>query len=225
MKIDLHCHTEASADCITPIELIPQRCLQQGIRIQAITDHDEIWGAQEVQKLVRNDPKLELEIIVGEEVMTNMGEIIGLFLNEKIEPGLSPEETVRQIRAQGGLVLLPHGFDPIKRFRLKDSAREAIAQDIDIVETYNARISNLKWNQAAADWAEAHDLPTSAGSDAHLLADIGAAWLEAPFELVNTPQDLLHSLQQGVPTGIWTHPVQAFLLKQWHRLLSRLGLK
>lgn len=225
MKIDLHCHTEASADCITPIELIPQRCLEQGIRIQAITDHDEIWGAQEVQKLVRNDPELELEIIVGEEVMTNMGEIIGLFLNEKIEPGLSPEETVRQIRAQGGLVLLPHGFDPIKRFRLKDSAREAIAQDIDIVESYNARISNLKWNQAAADWAEAHDLPVSAGSDAHLLTDIGAAWLEAPFELVNTPQDLLHSLQQGVPTGIWTHPVQAFLQKQWHRLLSRLGLK
>lgn len=225
MKIDLHCHTEASADCITPIELIPQRCLEQGIRIQAITDHDEIWGAQEVQKLVRNNPELELEIIVGEEVMTNMGEIIGLFLNEKIEPGLSPEETVRQIRAQGGLVLLPHGFDPIKRFRLKDSAREAIAQDIDIVESYNARISNLKWNQAAADWAGAHDLPVSAGSDAHLLTDIGAAWLEAPFELVNTPQDLLHSLQQGVPTGIWTHPVQAFLQKQWHRLLSRLGLK
>lgn len=225
MKIDLHCHTEASADCITPIELIPQRCLEQGIRIQAITDHDEIWGAQEVQKLVRNNPELELEIIVGEEVMTNMGEIIGLFLNEKIEPGLSPEETVRQIRAQGGLVLLPHGFDPIKRFRLKDSAREAIAQDIDIVESYNARISNLKWNQAAADWAEAHDLPVSAGSDAHLLTDIGAAWLEAPFELVNTPQHLLHSLQQGVPTGIWTHPVQAFLQKQWHRLLSRLGLK
>lgn len=224
MKIDLHCHTEVSADCITPLELIPTRCLQQGIRIQGITDHDEISGALELQEMVRNDPDLELVIIVGEEVMTNMGEIIGLFLKERIEPGLSPQETVRQIKEQDGLVLLPHGFDPLKRFRLKDVAREEIADQIDIVESYNARISNLKWNEAAAEWAKARDLPVSAGSDAHLLSDVGAAWLEAPFQLVNTPQDLLHCLEQGVPTGIWTHPVQAFLQKQWHRLMSRLGL-
>ncbi len=212
-------------DCITPLDLIPLRCLQQGIRIQAITDHDEIYGALELQKMVANDPDLELIIIAGEEVMTTAGEIIGLFLQEKIEPGQTPEDTVRHIREQGGLVLLPHGFDPLKRFRLKDAAREAIAHQIDIVESYNARISNLQWNDAAADWAKARDLPISAGSDAHLLADIGSAWLEAPFQLVNSPQDLLHCLRQGVPTGIWTHPVKAFLQKQWHRLTSRLGLK
>ena len=225
MKIDLHCHTEASADCITPLELIPQRCLQQGIRIQAITDHDEIRGALELQKIVRNDPDLELVIIVGEEVMTDSGEIIGLFLQERIEPGQSPLETVRHIREQGGLVLLPHGFDPLKRFRLKDTAREEIAEHIDIVESYNARISRLRWNEAAAEWAKERELPVSAGSDAHLLADIGSAWLDAPFQLVNTPQDLLHCLQQGVPTGRWTHPVKAYMQKQWHRLATRLGLK
>ena len=164
---------------------------------------------------------------VPADVLTHqrMGEIIGLFLKERIEPGLSPEETVRQIREQEGLALLPHGFDPLKRFRLRDSAREAIAAQIDIVESYNARISHMRWNEAAAEWAKGRQLPVSAGSDAHLLSDIGAAWLEAPFQLVNTPQDLLHCLQQGVPTGVWTHPVQAFLQKQWHRLMSRLGLK
>jgi len=225
MKIDLHCHTEASADCITPLELIPHRCLEQGIRIQAITDHDEVRGAQRLQQMVEEDPDLELAVIVGEEITTSMGEIIGLYLQERIEPGLSPQETVRQIHAQGGLVLLPHGFDPLKRFRLKPAAREEIAAEIDIVETYNARISRMRWNDAATEWAKAGDLPMSAGSDAHLLNDIGAAWLEVPFQLVNTPQDLLHCMRQGVPTGKWTHPVQAYIQKQWHRLATGLGLK
>ena len=225
MKIDLHCHTEASADCLTPLELIPTRCLQQEIRIQAITDHDEVRGAQQIRQMVHDDPALELVIIVGEEIMTTQGEIIGLYLQEPIQPGLSPLETVDQIHEQGGLALLPHGFDPLKRFRLKPAAREEIADHIDIVETYNARISRLRWNEAARQWAAARDLPMSPGSDAHLLADIGAAWLEVPFQLVETPQQLLNCLREGEPTGKWTHPVQAYLQKQWHRLSKRLGIK
>ncbi len=224
MKIDLHCHTEVSADCMTPLDLIPVKCLEQGIRVQAITDHDEVRGAQELQETVENDPDLELVIIVGEEILTDQGEIIGLYLQERIEPGLSPSETVHQIHEQGGLVLLPHGFDPLKRLRLDPVAREEIAHNIDIVETYNARISRPRWNDAAAEWAEERDLPMSAGSDAHLLRDIGAAWQDVPFQLVNTPQDLLHCIRQGVPTGKWTHPVKAYVQKQWHHLKNRLGL-
>jgi predicted metal-dependent phosphoesterase TrpH len=116
MKVDLHCHSEASADCVTPIPLMPERCLERDIRVQAITDHNEIWGAQKLRDLVAAE-QLPLTIIVGEEVSTREGEIVGLFLEEKIEAGLSPEETVARILEQGGLVLLPHGFDPLKRFR------------------------------------------------------------------------------------------------------------
>lgn len=229
MKIDLHCHTQASADCSTPLPLFPARCLERGVRIQAITDHNEIWGAQKLQEIVEEQKVkrggFPLTIIVGEEVSTTHGEIIGLFLKEKIPAGMSPQETVAAIKEQGGLVLLPHGFDPLKRWRLQPSALETVADQIDIVETFNARISQLRWNQAAVDWAKLHEVPMSAGSDAHTFADIGSAWVEVPIQYIRGPQDLLAALQSGVPVGEWTHPAIAFAYKLWDRSLRRLGLR
>lgn len=229
MKIDLHCHTEASADCSTPLELFPARCRERGVWVQAITDHDQIWGAQKLQEMVEEE-KLKkagfpLTIIVGEEVSTIYGEIIGLFLKEKIPAGMSPKETVEAIKEQDGLVLLPHGFDPLKRWRLQPAALEMIEDEIDIVETFNARISQLRWNQAAVEWSKVHKRPMSAGSDAHTLADIGSAWVEVPVRQVKTPQDLLTALESGVPVGEWTHPVIAFAYKFWDRSLRRLGVR
>jgi predicted metal-dependent phosphoesterase TrpH len=225
MKIDLHCHTEASYDCLIPVATIPDRCHQQEIRVQAITDHNEIWAAQQLKEALDaqwSGPGLPpLTIIVGEEITSNAGEIIGLFLTEKIEAGLSPEETVRQIKDQGGVVLLPHGFDPLKRWRLKPEARERIAAEIDIVETFNARISRLRWNRAAVSWAVERDLCLSAGSDAHTLADIGSAWVEAPRQLIHTPDDLLTALSGGIPVGHWTHPALAFGYKMWDQTRRR----
>ena len=145
MKIDLHCHSEASADCSTPLELFPARCRERGVWVQAITDHNEIWGAQKLQEMVEEEKikkaGFPLTVIVGEEVSTTNGEIIGLFLKEKVSAGMSPKETVSAIKEQGGLVCLPHGFDPLKRWRLQPTALETVADEIDIVETFNARIS------------------------------------------------------------------------------------
>ncbi|HET6823289.1 MAG TPA: PHP-associated domain-containing protein [Anaerolineales bacterium] len=229
MKIDLHCHTEASADCSTPLKLFPARCRERGVWVQAITDHDQIWGAQKLQEMVEEEKikkaGFPLTIIVGEEVSTIYGEIIGLFLKEKIPAGMSPKETVAAIKEQGGLVLLPHGFDPLKRWRLQPAALETIEDEIDIVETFNARISQLRWNQAAVDWSKLHGARMSAGSDAHTLADIGSAWVEVPVRQVKTPQDLLTALESGVPVGEWTHPVVAFAYKFWDRSLRRLGVR
>lgn len=224
MRVDLHCHSETSWDCITSLEDIPAQCLQKGIQVQAITDHNEIWGAQTIKAQVESDPHCDLTIIVGEEISTSEGEIIGLFLQSQIEPGLTPEETVRQIRAQNGLVLLPHGFDPLKRFRLQPKALSRVADELDIIETFNARISRPHWNQAAVAWAQDHGILMSAGSDAHRLTDIGAAWVEVPRRPIRTPDDLLAALQDGVPTGEWTHPVWAFVLKMWEQAKNRLGL-
>jgi len=229
MKIDLHCHTEASADCSTPLDLFPARCRERGVWVQAITDHDQIWGAQKLQEMVEEEKikkaGFPLTIIVGEEVSTIYGEIIGLFLKEKVPAGMSPKETVAAIKEQGGLVLLPHGFDPLKRWRLQPAALETIEDEIDIVETFNARISQLRWNQAAVEWSKVHRRPMSAGSDAHTLADIGSAWVEVPVRQVKTPQDLLTALESGVPVGEWTHPVIAFAYKFWDRSLRRLGVR
>lgn len=220
MKIDLHCHSEASADCITPIERFPDRCQERGIAVQAITDHNEIWGAQKLKAYVQETGH-PLRVIVGEEVSTAEGEIVGLFLREKIEAGLTPEETVVRIQEQGGLVLLPHGFDPLKRFRLKDEARARIRDEIQIVETFNARISRPTWNRVAVEWAEEHGCLMSAGSDSHTLADIGEAWVEVPARSITTPADLLAALDGGVPVGIWTHPVLAYAYKLLDALRSR----
>jgi predicted metal-dependent phosphoesterase TrpH len=228
MKIDLHCHTEASADCSTPLALFPARCRERGVRIQAITDHNEIWGAQKLQEMMEEEEVKKagfpLTVIVGEEVSTLQGEIIGLFLKERIPAGMPPQETVSAIREQSGVVLLPHGFDPLKRWRLQPAALETIEDEIDVVETFNARISRPRWNQAAVDWAKRHEVPMSAGSDAHTLADIGSAWVEVPVQQIQSPQDLLRALQSGVPVGEWTHPVIAFMYKFWDRSLRRLGI-
>jgi predicted metal-dependent phosphoesterase TrpH len=213
MRIDLHCHSRASPDSSSPFEEIPERCVEKGITVQAITDHNVIWGAQKLRDMVlaRND--LPLSIIVGEEISTTEGELIGLFLNEPIEAGLTPEDTVAAIKAQGGLVLLPHGFDPLKRWHLRMEARKRITTTIDIVETFNSRISRPHWNRVAVRWAEQFHVPMSAGSDAHTIADIGNAWTEVPLRPVNSTGELLVALREGVPMGVWTHPVIAFLFK------------
>jgi predicted metal-dependent phosphoesterase TrpH len=225
MKIDLHCHSEASHDCITPLDLFPARCLARQVLVQAITDHNQIWGAQKLKEKVEDQAEgagRNLTVIVGEEVSTSEGEIIGLFLEERVEPGLSPEETIEQIKAQGGLVLLPHGFDPLKRWRLKPYAIERIASSIDIVETFNARISQPRWNQAAVSWAQKHGVLMSAGSDAHTLADIGSAWVEVPRQAIHSPKDLVEALRDGTPVGQWTHPGLAFAYKLWDRTRRKL---
>jgi predicted metal-dependent phosphoesterase TrpH len=229
MKMDLHCHTEASYDCTTPLEAIIERCLEQEVAVQAITDHNEIWGALELQAMLAGGKNgsiagsAALTFIVGEEITTSEGEIIGLFLREKIEAGLTPEETVRQITAQGGLVLLPHGFDPLKRWRLKPEARQRIAGAIDIVETFNARISRPRWNRAGVSWAEERGLCMSAGSDAHTLNDIGSAWVEIPKQRINGPVALLSALKGGTPVGRWTHPALAFGYKMWDQTRRRVA--
>lgn len=230
MKMDLHCHSEASADCGTLLEWFPPRLRAQGIRVQAITDHNEIWGAQKLQEMVAAETAVAetaagappLTVIVGEEVSTNEGEIIGLFLKEKIPAGLSPEETVARIQAQDGVVVLPHGFDPLKRYRLTPEARARVVDDIDVIEAFNARVSRRRYNEAAVTWAEAHDVPVCAGSDAHTLRDVGSAWVEVPEKEIEGPDDLLFLLEGVTPTGKWVHPVLAYIYKTWDRLRNRL---
>lgn len=221
MRVDLHCHTEASPDCRIPIERVAARCRERGIAVQAITDHNEVWGARQVQALVAREGAGGLAIIVGEEVATREGEIIGLFLTERIEPGLSAEETVRRIHEQGGLVLLPHGFDPLKRRRLRPAARARIAGSLDIVEAFNPRVSRPRWNHVAGAWAHAHGILVSAGSDAHVLADIGSAWVEVPLRPIRGPDDLREALRGAEPAGRWTHPAVAYLHKAWHHWRTR----
>lgn len=219
MRMDLHCHTEVSHDCRTALRDIPGWMLRTNTRVIAVTDHDQQRGGPALRAIIE-DLGLgdRLSVVAGEEVTTSEGELIGLFLQERIPPKLSPEETVREIRAQGGLVMLQHGFDPLKRYRLRPEATVRISADIDIVETFNSRLSRHHWNRVAAQWAQERQRPTCAGSDAHTLRDIGEAWVETPFRLVDSPAALLQALREGSVAGRWTHPVYAYGRKQWRGL-------
>ena len=217
MRLDLHSHTLASADCKTPLELIAPACKLAGIGVLAITDHNEIWAAQEMQ----SHAPPELQIIVGEEVYTSEGEIIGLFLSELIPRGLTPEETVSRIHAQGGLTLLPHGFDPLKPSRLQPAARRRVEAQLDIIEGLNGHVSWTGWNTQATLWGKAHERPLSAGSDAHRSADLGSVYAETPDRRIEAPVDLLAALRAGTIHGRWRNPVLSFFRERLLREPSR----
>ena len=104
IKADLHVHTCYSVDCNTPLQRIVDRCLKIGINCLAVADHNTISGALKLKEMA------PFKVISAEEIMTSMGELIGLFLTEEVPKGLSPEETIARIKSQGGLVGIPHPY-------------------------------------------------------------------------------------------------------------------
>jgi predicted metal-dependent phosphoesterase TrpH len=172
VRVDLHVHSSASWDCDAPPADVALRCRGLGLGPVFLTDHDTIAGALELR---RADPS---GAITGQEVTTTEGELIGLFLERAIEPALSPDETARRIKAQGGLVYLQHPYDRRRR-SLPEAAIERLAPAIDIVEVFNGR-SIPPDNRRAEDLCEILGAAPGAGSDAHTLEEIGAVYVELP---------------------------------------------
>jgi hypothetical protein len=214
LKADLHIHTCYSPDCTTPLEAIIGCCLELGINCIAVTDHNTIAGGLEMQKCA------PFTVIVGEEIKTPYGEIIGLFLSQEIPYGLSPQETVSRIKAQGGLVCIPHPFDRVRRSRLQRQIIDAILPQTDIIEVFNSRTTLLRDSARAQTFARSHGLLASAGSDAHTSYEIGHAYVEMPdFSGV---VDFRQALAQGVIVGRrsnpWVHLASS--LAKWRRRLA-----
>ena len=136
-KIEFHVHTRFSNDSILGLFFILMMCKFRKIDCLVITDHNEIDGAIKYKEKLL---KYGIDVIVGEEIFTKDGEIIGLFLNKKIEPYLSAEDTVKRIRKQKGLVYIPHPYDE-KRYKtvITQEALEKISKDIDFIEIHNGR--------------------------------------------------------------------------------------
>ncbi len=133
LKADLHIHTKYSMDCNMPLEKIVSRCLKIGINCVAICDHGTAEGALKMRDIA------PFPVIVAEEILTPHGEIMGMFLKETIPSGLSVEQTISRIRAQGGLVCIPHPFDTFRSSALTNNIIEEIAEQIDIIEVFNSR--------------------------------------------------------------------------------------
>lgn len=179
---DLHMHSRHSWDCTTPIDELLDSALAAGLGALAVTDHDTIAGGLEARARAV-ERGLPLNVIVGSEVKTAAdGEIIGLFLHEEVPPKLTFAETIERIRAQGGLVYVPHPFDRFHTTPDRALLLEHIGE-IDVLETSNARLWLQRDNRAAERFASEHGLRRGAGSDAHVPAGIGTAALRlAPFE-------------------------------------------
>jgi predicted metal-dependent phosphoesterase TrpH len=185
VRVDLHVHSSASFDCTTEPEQVAARCRRLGLAPIFLTDHDSIEGAL---RLRATEP-----VVVGEEIMTTGGELIGLFLEEAVPAGLAPQEAARRIKGQGGLVYLEHPYDPFRR-HLNEEAIAALSDLIDIVEVFNAR-SDEYTNRRAAELCEILGAAPGAGSDAHTLGELGAVYIE--MEEFETAQDFLAKLRNA----------------------------
>ncbi len=200
LKADLHIHTEYSPDCNTPLARIIDRCRETGIDCLAVADHNTIEGALKMQDIA------PFPVIVAEEVLTPHGEIMGMFLKENIPGGLSVAETISRIRAQGGLVAIPHPFDRFRHSALDSEITRGLAEqgEIDVIEVFNSRTPLYRSSARAESFARKYGIPGSAGSDAHTLQAIGNAYVEMPE--FNGREDFLSALAGGTVSGHRTNP-------------------
>lgn len=212
LKADLHIHTRFSMDCGTKLEQVISECQKKGINCIAIADHGAIDGALQMQSIA------PFPVIVAEEILTARGEIMGMFLKELVPSGLSMEESISRIKAQGGLLCIPHPFDIFRQSALNGNVIEEIVEHIDVVEVFNARSPLLRSSNKARAFAEKHGLPGSAGSDAHDASEIGTVYVEMPeFKDKN---EFLKSLAQGKVGGHKTS-----LLVHFNSSISRIKHK
>lgn len=212
LKADLHIHSEYSMDCNTPLDKIIQRCQELEINCIVIADHNTTEGALKMQKMA------PFTVIVAEEIMTTEGEIMGMFLQETIPKGLTPQETVKRIREQGGLVNIPHPFERIRGSALKDRTIEEIAAQIDLMEVLNARSPFRANSNKAKEFAKEHGIIQGAGSDAHTLFEIGNAYVIMPE--FNNPQEFLKALSHGEIHGKRTG-LTARLFSTWAKVKNQ----
>jgi predicted metal-dependent phosphoesterase TrpH len=205
--IDLHCHTSASFDSLARPESVMRAAASRGLTHLAITDHDRVDAALRA----RDAAPEGLTVIVGEEVKTADGDLIAVFIEELVPPGISSVETIAAIRAQGGLVGVPHPFDRLRGYGRKSGADLAdIATKVDWIEAYNARVVGGSANERAALFAKEHGLPGVCASDSHTVLEVGVS-SNAVLGDPSTPAALLAALAH-----VEMHPYHAsYYVRAW----------
>ncbi len=214
IRADLHSHTHFSKDGLTTPEEFVRRNVAAGIDCIAVSDHNNIEGALAVEKIA------PFRVIVSEEIRSTEGEIIGYFLHDPVPRDLTPEETVRAIQEQRGLVGVPHPFDRARSSPLKTEALLRILPDVQILETYNARNLLQRDNHRAAEFAHEHGLIASAGTDAHWGPEVGHTWVVMPE--FSDRDDFLEALRAGEIHGHAASPI-VHLMSTFAKLRWRLG--
>jgi len=187
VRVDLHLHSHFSHDGQSSLDELIQRCAESGLDRIALTDHNTVEGAL---ALARMAPALA---IIGEEVKTREGEVIGLFITGRLPPYLPPEDVMDMIHSMGGLTYIPHPLDR-HRAHFRGERLVELADRIDIIETYNAWCEPAA-NQSAARLATDLGKVGATGSDAHSAIELGRSWME--IEDYTSPQDFLEKLRDA----------------------------
>jgi predicted metal-dependent phosphoesterase TrpH len=192
IEVDLHMHTDHSPDCATPVDVLLETARDRGLGAIAITDHNEVSGALEARRIA--EEMGDIKVIVAEEVKTaEQGEVIGLFLEEKIPKGMTMEETIAEIRRQGALVYVPHPFD---RFHSVPDYEHLldIVEEIDVLEVFNPRVAVTAFNEEAERFARKYGIVPGAGSDSHVAQGLGSVRVrihdfDGPAEFLEAMRD------------------------------------
>lgn len=209
--VELHSHTEFSRDCRTTLPAVIAACQRKGIDKIAITDHNTAAGALRLRQMA---PDL---VIVGEEIMTTEGELLAYFVSETVPPMLTPTETIKRLRDQGAVISVAHPYDRFRKGAWDESQLLQILDQVDALETFNARCVVAEDNVKALALAQRHDKPGTVGSDAHIPYELGHAVLRmAPFR---TPAEFLAALPSATPvtalSPIWVHAMSSWA--KWQR--------
>jgi len=190
IQVDLHMHTDHSPDCATPVDVLIETAKARGLDAIAVTDHNEVSGALEARE--RADG---LKIIVAEEVKTaSQGEVIGLFIEEKIPRGMTLEETLAEIHRQGGLAYVPHPFDRMHSVPDYEHLL-GVVEDIDAIEVFNPRVAFSAFNDEAERFAAKYRIAAGAGSDSHVAQGLGSVKLA--MRDFDGPEEFLASLRDA----------------------------
>jgi hypothetical protein len=215
IRVDLHNHTHYSPDSILSPKQFVREAMRRRLDAVAVTDHNTIRGALPVRELA------DFSVIIGEEVRSKDGEILGLFLSEEIPKGLSAGDTIARIKDQGGIVGVPHPFDSL-RSALREDELLAHIDQIDFIEGLNARMVFPSHNEKAREFAAARNLPVTAGSDAHSAWEVARVWAEIPpFEGAT---DFIAALRQGRLVGRLSTPL-VHLISRYAYVRRALGWK
>lgn len=183
LRVEFHCHTIYSQDCLVKPSHLVKSCRGKGIDRVVITDHNTISGALEAKSI---DPE---RVIVGEEIMTENGELLAAFLKDPVPPGLPVMEAIARLRVQGAFISVSHPFDNTRRGSWNRTDLEMIAPLVDAIETFNSRCLSSRMNQQAQEFARNRNLQATVGSDAHTAYELGKAIMEMPcFEDAETFQ-------------------------------------
>lgn len=207
VKVDMHMHSDRSPDSRMPARVQARRVREVGLDVACVTDHNTIEGGLRLREIAD-----AFRVIVGSEILSRDGEIVGLFLERDVPRGLTAEDTIARIRDQGGVVSIPHPFSRNRLNHIRRAALDRVRSQVDAIEIFNAREAFATDNLRAATYAADHGIAGAAGSDSHRAPEVGAAWIE--LDDFDGPAAFVAALAGGAMHGA----LSGHLVHFWTRL-------